>query len=315
MSPKWNYILGCVTIGLVIGGTIYAIKKARDAESQEEEAITLEEAKKIVKESEKNISEDKKENKVIAGDVVKPEDVDEYLEKFDINYYDELDKDDGDLEYGDIEEDYDEDYIIPTYTVEPLQDFMYFEEGIDDPKEDTELRFDRNSVDAKHQYIRMELADMEEDFACDAYRIMLQLFEFPFQPTNSGDEVLRSQIVDHKVEFFGFGSKWVNEVSFAEVILHYARRAEFDIGETVDYWINYFMEFNDFMWDSTSEDFDRILMSLNTHTYFNEERHTFGLFGLTREYMDSAIKISQMNADRSVTYEIEFQEFLKSCIQ
>lgn len=302
MNAKWNYILGGVTIGLIIGGTIYAIKKAKDADREEEEAITLDEARRIVEEGRdlEDVEELQGSKRTIA---VKTEDLETFLENNEDMYYED-----------DLDEEEDE-FIVPTYSVEPLYDFLYFEEGIDNPGEDTELRFDKNSIDAKHQFIRMELADFNGDFSCDAYRITLQLFEFPFQPTNSGDELLRTQIIDYKVQFFGFDSKWVNEVSYADVILYYARRAEYDVGETVDYWINYFLEFNDFQWDGTSSEYDILLRRLNSHTYFNEDRQTFGLFGLSREGMDSAINIAHMNIDRSVTYEIEFQEFLKSCIQ
>jgi hypothetical protein len=303
MSSKWNYVFGAVTIGLIVGGTIYAIKKSKDAEKQEEQAITLEEARAIVNSGKRNddaelveeariiteieVVESKKPAVKLVNEVVEEEDFDEY------------------------EEDYEEEEIegpsIPT--VEPLKDFYYIEEGIN-PKEDKVLRFDRNSDDAKHQFIRMELADWEPGDA--TYRIILQLFEFPFIPTNVGDEILRTQVIDYKVQFFGFGSKWCREVSFADIMFHYARRAEFDCGESVQYWIDYFLQFNAFSWDSTSHEMDTHILRLNSHTYFNEERQTFGLFGLTRESMDNAIKIANRNIDRSLTYEIEFNEFLKS---
>lgn len=313
MGSKLNYVLGAVTIGLIVGGTIYAIKKSKEAEAQEEQAISLSEAREMVEKRRK----EQKEVEELAEEIYFESEIEEVEEqperKIHIVKASEYDEHEETYEEEDEDEDGIDENIEGPYipTVEPLNDFMYYEEGID-PKEDKTLRFDKNSVEAKHQFIRMELADFQPND--DAYRIMLQLFEIPFIPNNDGDEILRTQVIDYKVQFFGFGSKWAREVSFADIMFHYARAAEFNVGESVDYWINYFLQFNDFQWDSTSQEFDTLIMRLNSHSYFNEERQTFGLFGLTRQSMDQAIRIANMNIDRSVTYEIEFQEFLKSCV-
>lgn len=321
MSNKWKYIFGATTITLIVGGVVYAIIKSKQAEKEEEQSISLSEAREIVA--------NKKNKDSGWGDSYTPttDEIEEYEDKIhfesnievveetesrkiqavkasDINEEDE-DLDDEDDEYENINE------HTPSPSIEPLKDFLYYEEGID-PKEDKELRYEPNSVEAKHQFIRMELADWEPNN--DIYRIMIQLFEFAFVPTSDGDEILRTQIIDYKVQFFGFGSRWNKEVSFADVIFHYARTAEFNCGESVAYWVEYFLDFNEFEWDSTSHRIDTLILRLNSHTYFNEERQTFGLFGLTRESMDQAIRIANMNIDRSVTYEIEFNEFLKSCL-
>jgi hypothetical protein len=346
MSSKWRYILGTTTMLVIVGGTIYAIKKSKDLEKSEEESISLAEARALVKERggktevtaeftqvtegvDTGIDES---HRIIGSSGVKPplSEVVKEVEKAriikatavsdmdsDENEEDLLDEDDPLHDaYPELTEDSDnlpisdwEGEDIPS--VEPLTDFYYYEEGIN-PKEDKTLRYDPNSIDAKHQFIRMELADWQPDN--DVYRILLQLFEFTFVPRNRGDEILRTQIMDYKVQFFGYNSKWNKEISFADVILHYARAAEFNCGESIPYWVEYFLEFNEIEWDSTSQHIDMILDRLNTHSYFNEERQTFGLFGLTRESMDNAIKIANRNVDRSVTYEIEFNEFLKSCI-
>lgn len=315
---RWDYIFGTVTITAIIGGTIYVVYKAKQADKLEEEAMTVEEAKELVKKHKKETQFDEGEETVIFESPIEevpnspiprtPVETDggfEMDEGMEHLFGDEIDEHNDDPQYDKHER--------PTenYTVEPLNDFMYFEDGVD-AKEDKTLRFDKNSIDAKHQFIRMELAEWEP--TDDSYRILLQLMEVPFIPTNDGDEMLRTQIIDYKVQFFGFGSKWNREVSFGDVMMHYARLAEFNCGESVVYWIEYFLQFNDFYWDTTSQRMDMLVMRLNSHTYFNEERQTFGLFGLTRESMDSAIAQANRNLDRSVSYEIEFQEFLKSCL-
>src|SRR5205085_4452626 len=134
---------------------------------------------------------------------------------------------------------------------------------------------------------------------------LTNLFNFPFKPQNDGDHDLYTKVIDYRVQFFGFGSRWSKEVTIADVILYFARNAEFNVGESVRYWAEYFLEFNDLDFTQPSYIIDERLNELNSHTYFNEERATFGLFGLSRVAMDSAINIANRNIDRSVTYEIE----------
>lgn len=315
---KWNYVFGAVTIGLIVGGTIYAIKKSKDAEKQEEAAITLEEARDIVARSKQDTEGEATEEVVhFQAPIVHTT---EEMKQAPISHrlY-ELEDEEEEMDEGIAEIVEDE----PTYGVSPggltitpivpLNEFRYFEEGID-PKEDKELRYDKDSEEARHQFIRMELADWGDEFTHPVYRIMLQLFEVPLYPTNVGDDLLRTQIIDYKADFFGITSRWVKEVSFADIIFHYARSATFNCGESIQYWVEYFMDFNAFEWDMTTRELDTIVLRLANHSYFNEERHTFGLFGLTPQSMDQALATASRNPDRSVTFEIEFQEFLKTCL-
>lgn len=324
MSPKTRQVLGTITIGLIVGGTIYAIIKSKQAEKEAESAISLSEAREMMAERKRKESPDSGwgESYTPTNDEVRDFKTRPIQA---IKVTDDIEEDDDEEELTDEEEairDLDRDEMIedkyanineftPGPSIEPLEDFMYFEEGIN-PKEDKVLRHDPNSVEAKHQYIRMELAGWEPNHPI--YRIMLQLFEFNFIPTNDGDEILRTQIIDHKVQFFGFESRWVKEVSFADVVFHYARNTEFNCGESVEYWVEYFMDFTEFEWDAPVEHFEAIVLRIVSHTYFNEERHTFGLFGLTHEGITQAIRIANGNIDRSVTFEIEFNEFLKSFV-
>lgn len=311
MNAKWRYILGTVTIVTIVGGTIYAIKKAKDLERQEEQAISVEEAQAIAREAKEDIQEEDSEEVItVLTTAVALEDSEEQEEVIHIRKPilvipgDEEDED----EYPDV----DEQIEGPILTVEPLIEFSYIEEGIDNPKEDKTLRFEQNSDQAKHQYIRMELADWEP--STEVYQILLRLFEIPFIPMNDGDDILRTQIIDYKVQFFGWGSKWNREVSFAEVILHYAKAAEYNCGESVAFWAEHFLYSAGFRNEQSSEQFDIMIMRLNSHSHFNDHTQTFSLFGFNRQRADECIKLANRNIDRAVTYEIEFNEFLKACI-
>lgn len=293
---KMKHILGTVTIVVIIGGTIYAIKKSKDLQKTEE--ISLGEARDIV--SERAFNEAYAEHFEVTTDVVEILDEEEmYILKEGVreaaSFKSSTESFYEDEEFEDDE--YEERPIIETITL---------------AGEDNELRYEPNSKEARSQFIKMELSEWR--LLEDTYQTMTNLFEFPFQPRNDGDYDLKTAIIDYKARFFGFGSIWTKEVTYADVILHYARAAHFNCDESVKYWVEYFLEFNELDFTRPSRHIDEMLEALNHHTYFNEERATFGLFGLTRESMDQAIRIANRNIDRSVTYEIEFNEFLKSCL-
>lgn len=329
---KMKHILGTVTIVAIVGGTIYAIKKSKDMQKAEAQEITLEEAKEIVAEKEFDKAYYKQFDDVVHFTVgVKPLDEEEMdilkdgvreaasftrSNMMDEKYFGE-DFDEAVDEAREMAE-YNRSFMPPNYDEEELDTDNIEGPSIDDndigtfTEEDRKLRYEPSSMDALKQFKRMELAELVHN--SDVYQTMLRLYDFPFEPTNDGDDMLRTQIIDYRVQFFGFGSKWAQKVTFADVVMHYARNAQFNCDETVAYWVEYFLDFNDLWYQYSSASIDATINTLNAHQYFNDERQTFGLFGLTRNAMDQAIKIANRNIDRSVTYEIEFQEFLKSLL-
>lgn len=192
----------------------------------------------------------------------------------------------------------------------------YTEEETPDPnirEEVEELKHDPNSQEARQQFINMELSDFRD--GDETYHTLLLLFNFPFNPLNDGDRDLRTKLIDYRVQFFGLASVWIHEISFAEVILYYARAANYNYDETVKYWADYFLQFNSLNYKMSSVSLDAVINKLNEHSYHNTDNpmiETWGLFGLTNVGMDNAIRIASRNMDNSVTYEIEFNEFLKS---
>jgi hypothetical protein len=314
---KLRHIMGTVTIVAIVGGTIYAIKKHKDLVKKEGEEISVDEAKDIVAKKEAAL---KDEIRFTTGPIV----VEGVPTSFELSDVEELTEDEMEILKDGVREmaEFNRSFMDPDLDDEDDEDF----EDIDGPsidevddndigkftKEDRDLRFEPSSLEALKQYKRMELADL--GYNSEVYQTMLRLFDFPFEPTCDGDEMLRTQILDYRVQFFGFGSKWVKQVTFADVILHYARAAQFNCDETVAYWVEYFLDFNDLYYQYSSNALEAAINTLNAHQYYNEERQTFGLFGLTRNSMDQAIRIADRNIDSSVTYEIEFQEFLKSII-
>jgi len=314
MSINWRYVMGTVTIVVIVGGTIYAIKKSKDMKKLEGEEITLEqamaevEARRLKDMAKENVREEFNEmmddihdtagwNRSFMGD-------DEY--KKHIKYAEADIKVTQEAYVRISEESEDEDLEDDVEDIEN-------DEYIDKHEEvDGELRHDPNSRDAREQFIKMELAEWRP--LDDAYQTIRNLFEFPFLPENDGDHDLLTRIIDHRVQFFGFGSKWAKEVTFADVVLYFARQAEFQCGESISHWAEYFLDLNNLSHELPDSEVEDSIEALNNHTYYNVETNTYGLFGLSQHYMDQAVNVAGMNIDTSVTYDIEFNEFLKSYV-
>lgn len=284
-----KHILGAVTIAVIIGGTIYAIKKAKEAEKIEGESISLDEAREIVSKSKLQDDLEESLDEVLEQEVTTPQPS---------NIISRLPSND------DIYEEIDEEEYDDVYYVDESNNIGYFTE------EDSVLRYEPSSLEALNQFKRMELADVEG--ADKTYQTMLTLFDFEFVPTNDGDEILRTQIIDRRVQFFGFNSKWNQEITYAEVILHYARAAVYNMDNCIGYWVETFLINNELYYHYSNSVIENSIKQLNNHEYFNNDTLTFGLFGLDDRSMDQARNIANRNFDNSVTYEIEFNEFLKA---
>lgn len=323
-----RYIFGLTTILVIVGGTAYAIKKSKDKKNVEGISITSEQAKAEIDawKKLKDIDMSEEVSGVDSDGDISPEEM--KIHRFKVAremeelHYRKYAKFEEDEDYEDENENSDEDYEDNSegmgYFEEvdeedsEIEEVMYEMREKNLEKGDKTLRFDPDSLDAKKQYIQMELADWNPQE--DMHMTLTMLFDFPFKPKNDGDDSLRTNLIEYRSHFFGFGSKWTREVTYADVILHYARAAEYNCDESIRYWVDYFMDFNEIAYHLSSHELDEIIDDLNNHIYINKDMGTFGLFGLTRESMNNAIKIASRNVDKEVTYEIEFNEFLKSCI-
>lgn len=314
---KAKHILGTVTIIAIVGGTIYAIKKSKDLQKQQEGEISLEEAMAEVKAR-------REANDVPVVPVFTEEDMEDVRAEADFqasftrprvvkadDFEDEPEEEEEFVEYQPATK---EDY--PMKEVEEVK-VMDQEVDMDTPfkeywtEEDRTLRHDCNSQEALHQYIRMELAEWAPNE--ENYQTMVKLFNFPFNPENDGDWDLKTQIIDYRAQFFGLESKWCQQVTFAEVILHWAKGANYNMNESIRYWAEYVLQFVELDHRMPSHAIDEVIGQLNQHTYYNEHMNTFGLFGLTKGKMEDAIMVAERNIDKTLTYHIEFNEFLKTC--
>lgn len=177
-------------------------------------------------------------------------------------------------------------------------------------EEGNELKHEPSSPEARQQFIDMELADFDK--RDESGRILRVLFNFPFKPQNDGDTDLANKLVDYRVRFFGFNSKWVKDVSYADLILHYARLAQYNFNESIKYWVDIFLQYLPLDEHMPSNEIDGLLAQLNDHNFYNHHSDTYGLFHINGVSMNTALKIASRNIDTSLTYDIEFNEFLKT---
>lgn len=304
MGKRLNYAIGAATILVLVGGTVYVVRKSIKARLNDEEVISADEA--VLEAQARRVKMD--------GFAMTTEEIDESRE-------DIRDEVDYNLSYLRPNMETDEDEELDPEDEQAASDEghgFYDSVDFDRPlaeymtEEDKVLRHEPNSMEARQQYMKMELAEwvpMEE-----TYQTLLKLFNFPFVPQNDGDHMLMTKIIDYRVQFFGFNSRWAKEVTFAEIILYFAKLTDYNVGGGIRQWVSYILEHNDLEHLGTSGQIEKVLEKLNSHSYFNEQRGTYGLFGLTEQYFHSAIAVAQRHVDQSLTYEIEFNEFLKSCL-
>lgn len=185
----------------------------------------------------------------------------------------------------------------------PLVDYLKEEAKV--------LLYDADSIQARDQYIRMELAEwmrLEEN-----YDIMLDLFNQLFIPQTEGDRQLLETLMDYRSNFFG-QSKWTTMVTMADVILHYARLATFNLDEDVRYWTDYFLSYTDFQRNDHPVETHDIVAAMCRHNYYCKETSTHGLFGLSDRQWEDAHFVAARQVERVITFEIEFNEFMKAYI-
>lgn len=297
MSKK--RIMGIVTISLIIGGTIYCIKKYKD-DMKYGEPIDLEEARDIVK---RHSEEAKRSTEEVAKEFgMTSEEIEEMVDEArdEVNWNMSFQKSEDDDE--DVDHAHEYDFYDGLDWNRPLSEYI--------TEEDKTLRYEANTVQARDQFIKMELADLTPGM--QEYQIMKRLYDFPFEPLNDGDSTLYSQLSDYREEFFGPDSRWNDNVSFADIIAHFARATDYNIGGGVGTWIVKFVRFIDITELDSGLSIGDALNKLNQHTYQNDRLDTYGLFGLEFDDCVAAEEMAELTIDGQLTYEIEYNTFLKS---
>lgn len=342
-------VIGVVTTVTILGVTVYVIKKYYDSKKQDEQAISLDDAKKIVEAVDSGLTED---NVAIGygGEIIYDPDLTTHKDSIRFRLNDQDTEMAVELSEDDIEG-FKEDASADAYPkhssygsgpigikaseIDELADTLVTNEEAaesawyetDDPQEVQDskgyfeedkdviddLRYEPNSPEAREQYFNMELVVLGRDN--DTRDIVSMLYDHEFVPMCDEDDNLKVRLIDHRIKFFGIASKWNRHVTFGDVIMYYGKSASFNCGNDVRYWVDYFLTCADLNNITlTSDEIDDRVRVLNTHNYFNEDMQSHGLFGLTSSQMTEAIVTSRNRIDVRVTYDIEFNQFIQGVV-
>ena len=174
------------------------------------------------------------------------------------------------------------------------------------------LRHDPNSTEALYQFHRMELADWRPED--NTFQAMVQLYNIPFEPQNDGDVNLYTKLTHHREEFFGKSSRWNDKITFADVVTYFARRASYNLGNPYSFWVKHFISIND-LEGMDDESLEVVVSDIVSHDHYNDGWDSWGLFGLCDNQMREAEDIARGYIDLSVTFEIEFNVFMKYWVE
>lgn len=107
--------------------------------------------------------------------------------------------------------------------------------------EGNELRHDKDSAEAKGQFVRMMMREIDPTEFTDT--VMKQLFNEPFdeyQPHE--DDPIYNWAVEKRVEFFGEDSKWNSMITIGDIVIALGTKADWDFGCGVSKWVGDWLE-------------------------------------------------------------------------
>lgn len=122
---------------------------------------------------------------------------------------------------------------------EHIDDNELNEEDAEETYEEMEkLRYDKNSREAWDQYVEMKLAE----FNGEDLDTMRRLYKKEFVPNERIDEngIFYHEVVDQHTEFFGEDSKYNTYFTVGDLVIYWAYKLNWDLGDDDNYNIVYF---------------------------------------------------------------------------
>lgn len=278
-------LVGAVTASTIVFYSYKAYKMYKHIKAEE---ITAEEVMKVI--------EERKLQKQAEETVKALEEREARKDIFEEEYYEEEDEEVVPLVQYEYEE-----YLRENGEVEDAYD----------EEEEMELdilRYEPNSQEAKDQYLMLLLSDFDR-YSRD-YKLLTRLLRVPFSGDPEVNDIMLENIWEAKAHFYGTDSKWLDETSWGDVILYFADRASFDLGNTRDYWFGTFMDTIGFAIDDSVSDqeFDEIVDSIRSNYFYGAN---FGIFGLGRDQVLEAGRIDSIQNINQLSVERQYQEYVK----
>ena len=122
---------------------------------------------------------------------------------------------------------------------EHIDDNEVNEEDAEETYEEMEkLRYDKNSREAWDQYVEMKLAE----FNGEDLDTMRRLYKKEFVPNERIDEngIFYHEVIDQHTEFFGEDSKYNTYFTVGDLVIYWAYKLNWDLGDDDNYNIVYF---------------------------------------------------------------------------
>ena len=182
-----------------------------------------------------------------------------------------------------------------------------YEEG-----DDEKLRYEANSPEALNQYFEMIQADVTDGYT---KRLIWRLFNKPLKLTKQDNHIYNS-LMSNRELFFGNSSVHVTQAtpSAGELVLYFAKLADFDMDGGVDYWCKVLLYENMEIYpDSTDEVIDEKLYNLYHHTLATDSG--FGMFGLNQLEYSNMITNKTNRTSTRITLMMQYHEMVKSFLE
>ena len=210
--------------------------------------------------------------------------------------------------YVDTYETEDEEIVETKFEVIKVDDIVDEDDFMDE--EESELRYEPNSREALNQFIMMYISDIRDPNVC---RIMDELFKIGIELDNRTETVWAS-LVDTRADFFGAGTKWVTDLSIADLFIHYATMVNRDLDDDFEDTILTFMEHTG-IYDATQVvkyDVKRLnVEAFIAHEFWNEG--LFGMFGLDEYDVNVMIDDSiRTKGNRVITFQQQYNKYLEA---
>lgn len=93
------------------------------------------------------------------------------------------------------------------------------------------LRHEINSSAALEQYKDMMTAEIRDQ---DVLERFWPLWDVSFEPKTEKDTLLKDTLIYDRADFFTSESEWITRISFAEVMLHFAHKAQYDLDYSIE---------------------------------------------------------------------------------
>lgn len=186
------------------------------------------------------------------------------------------------------------------------RDTEYYNED----EEEHDLKYDPNSDEALEQWVSIKTANVMK---VSNVRILYRLFEHEWiipEECHEADSILMDNLVEERLEFFGPESKWINQVTIAEVILHLAGLLEFDLGEDIPVdWLEFMFENLLLYPNIDDEDLMELLNDLTNHQYYVDgDNYGHGVFRLKEPemgFMDGYYRFVDNVLSKNMTFKFK----------